>query len=280
VLISGGDGGTGAAPLTSIRHAGLPWELGLAEAQQVLSASGLRGEVRLAVDGQLKTGRDVLIAALLGAEEFGFATTALVSLGCVLMRKCHLNTCPTGVATQDPRLRQRFAGKPEHVVRFLRFLARQVRELMAEHGFALSRMIGRVERLEPDPEAGNEKTRGLDFSALLAVPPGERRSNRQERHSFPPSLDSYLIDSCRDALERQEAMEIDAPIRNSDRAVGAQLSAEVSRRYGSRGLPEWHAASARGSAGQSFGTFAPGITCELEGTPTTTWARASPAGAW
>jgi len=268
VLISGGDGGTGAAPLTSIRHAGLPWELGLAEAQQVLCASGLRGEVRLAVDGQLKTGRDVLIAALLGAEEFGFATTALVSLGCVLMRKCHLNTCPTGVATQDPRLRQRFAGKPEHVVRFLRFLARQVRELMAEHGFrSFQEMIGRVERLEPDPEAGHEKTRGLDFSALLAVPPGERCSNRQERHSFPPSLDSYLIDSCRDALERQEAMEIDAPIRNSDRAVGAQLSAEVSRRYGSRGLPEGTLrVRLKGSAGQSFGAFlAPGITCELEG---------------
>jgi glutamate synthase domain-containing protein 2/glutamate synthase domain-containing protein 3 len=268
VLISGGDGGTGAAPLTSIRHAGLPWELGLAEAQQVLSAAGLRGEVRLAVDGQLKTGRDVLIAALLGAEEFGFATTALVSLGCVLMRKCHLNTCPTGVATQDPRLRQRFAGKPEHVVRFLRFLARQVRELMAEHGFrTFQELIGRVERLEPDPEAGNEKTRGLDFSALLAVPPGERCSNRQERHSFPPSLDSYLIDSCRDALERQEAMEIDAPIRNSDRAVGAQLSAEVSRRYGSRGLPEGTLrVRLKGSAGQSFGAFlAPGITCELEG---------------
>jgi glutamate synthase (NADPH/NADH) large chain len=268
VLISGGDGGTGAAPLTSIRHAGLPWELGLAEAQQVLSASGLRSEVRLAVDGQLKTGRDVLIAALLGAEEFGFATTALVSLGCVLMRKCHLNTCPTGVATQDPRLRQRFAGKPEHVVRFMRFLARQVRELMAEHGFrTFQEMVGRVERLELDPEAGNEKTRGLDFSALLAAPPGERRSNRQERHSFPPSLDSYLIDSCRDALERQEAMEIDAPIRNSDRAVGAQLSAEVSRRYGSRGLPEGTLrVRLKGSAGQSFGAFlAPGITCELEG---------------
>jgi hypothetical protein len=154
----------------------------------------------------------------------------------------------------------------EHVVRFLRFHPAGA-ELTAEHGFALSGVIGRVERLEPDPEAGNEKTRGLDFSALLAVPPGERRSNRQERHSFPPSLDSYLIDSCRDALERQEAMEIDAPIRNSDRAVGAQLSAEVSRRYGSRGLPEGTLrVRLKGSAGQSFGAFlAPGITCELEG---------------
>jgi len=268
VLISGGDGGTGAAPLTSIRHAGLPWELGLAEAQQVLSASGLRGEVRLAVDGQLKTGRDVLIAALLGAEEFGFATTALVSLGCVLARKCHLNTCPTGVATQDPRLRKRFTGKPEQVVNFMRFLAREVRELMAEHGFrTFEEMIGRVEQLEPDPEAGNEKTRGLDFSALLAVPAGARRCTRREIAALPPSLDSYLIDSARDALEREEPMEIDAPIRNADRAVGTALSAEVSRRYGSRGLPEGTLrVRLKGSAGQSFGAFlAPGITCELEG---------------
>jgi glutamate synthase domain-containing protein 3 len=268
VLISGGDGGTGAAPLSSIRHAGLPWELGLAEAQQVLSASGLRGEVRLAVDGQLKTGRDVLIAALLGAEEFGFATTALVSLGCVLARKCHLNTCPVGVATQDPRLRKHFTGRPEHVERFMRFLAREVRELLAEHGFrSLEEAVGQVERLEPDSEAGNEKTRRLDFTALLAAPLAGRRSNRQEPHSFPPSLDSYLIDSARDALERQEAMEVDAPIRNSDRTVGAALSAEVSRRYGSRGLPEGTLRIRfKGSAGQSFGAFlAPGIDCELEG---------------
>jgi glutamate synthase (NADPH/NADH) large chain len=268
VFISGGDGGTGAAPLSSIRHAGLPWELGLAEAQQVLSAAGLRGEVRLAVDGQLKTGRDLLIAALLGAEEFGFATTALVSLGCVLARKCHLNSCPVGVATQDPRLRRRFSGRPEHVVRFMRFLAREVRELMASCGFrTIEEMVGRVERLEPDPDAGNRKTRLLDLAALLALPPGERRSTRQEPHSFPPSLDSYLIDSARDALERQETMEIDAPVRNSDRAVGAALSAEVSRRYGSRGLPEGTLrVRLRGSAGQSLGAFlAPGITCELEG---------------
>jgi glutamate synthase domain-containing protein 2/glutamate synthase domain-containing protein 3 len=268
VLISGGDGGTGAAPLTSIRHAGLPWELGLAEAQQVLSAAGLRGEVRLAVDGQLKTGRDVLVAALLGAEEFGFATTALVSLGCVLARKCHLNTCPVGVATQDPRLRRRFAGKPEQVINFMRFLAREVRELMAEHGFrSFEEMVGLVERLEPDPGAGHEKTRCLDFSTLLAPPAGARRCGRQEINAFPPSLDSYLIDSARDALLRQEVTEIDAPIRNSDRAVGAGLSYEVSRRYGPRGLRDGTIRiRLKGSAGQSFGAFlAPGITCELEG---------------
>jgi glutamate synthase (NADPH/NADH) large chain len=268
VLVSGGDGGTGAAPLTSIRHAGMPWELGLAEAQQVLSASGLRERVRLQVDGQLKTGRDVLIAALLGAEEFGFATTALVSLGCVLARKCHLNTCPVGVATQDPRLRRRFAGKPGDVVNFMRFLAREVRELMAEAGFrSIEEMVGRVERLEPNPEAGHEKTRSLDFSCLLAPPPGARRCTRQGLNAFPPSLDTYLIDSAREALEHGQALEIDAPIRNCDRAVGATLSAEVSRRYGSAGLPD---ATVRirlkGSAGQSFGAFlAPGLTCELEG---------------
>jgi len=268
VLISGGDGGTAAAPLTSIRHTGLPWELGLAEAQQVLSAAGLREGVRLQVDGQLKTGRDVLIAALLGAEEFGFATTALVSLGCVLMRKCHLNTCPVGVATQDPRLRKRFTGKPEQVVNFMRFLAREVRGLMAEYGFrSFAEMVGRVERLEPDPEAGHNKTRSLDFSALLAPPPGARRCTQAGVNEFPPGLDTYLIHSARDALERREAVEIDAPIRNSDRAVGATLSSEVSRRYGSAGLPE---ATIRirlkGSAGQSFGAFlASGVTCELEG---------------
>ena len=189
VLISGGDGGTGAAPLTSIRHAGLPWELGLAEAQQVLSASGLRGEVRLAVDGQLKTGRDVLIAALLGAEEFGFATTALVSLGCVLMRKCHLNTCPVGVATQDPRLRQRFAGKPEHVVNFMRFLAREVRELMAEYGFrTFEEMVGRVERLEPDPERRErEDPRPGSLGAAGCPRPGPDAAPGRNRTPSPPA---------------------------------------------------------------------------------------------
>jgi glutamate synthase (NADPH/NADH) large chain len=272
VLISGGDGGTGAAPLTSIRHTGLPWELGLAEAQQVLVAGGLRERVRLQVDGQLKTGRDVVMAALLGAEEFGFATTALVSLGCVMARKCHLNTCPVGVATQDPRLRKRFAGRPEHVVTFMRFLAEDVRQVMAQAGFRrFEEMIGRVDRLERDPEAGHEKTRNLDFSALLASPQlpqgGSLHCTRSGPNVFPPSLDSYLIDSARDALQKGQPMEIDAPIRNSDRAVGARLSAEVSMRYGSRGLPEdTIRVRFSGSAGQSFGAFlAPGLTFELEG---------------
>jgi len=272
ILISGGDGGTGAAPLTSIRHTGLPWELGLAEAQQVLVAGGLRGRVRLQVDGQLKTGRDVVVAALLGAEEFGFATTALVSLGCVMARKCHLNTCPVGVATQDPRLRRRFAGRPEHVMTFMRFLAEEVRQLMAEAGFRrFEEMIGRVDRLERDPEAGHEKTQNLDLSALLARPQlprgGSLYCTSSEPNGFPPSLDSYLIDAARDALQKGQPMEIDAPIRNSDRAVGATLSAEVSRRYGSRGLPEdTIRVKFMGSAGQSFGAFlAPGLTFELEG---------------
>jgi glutamate synthase domain-containing protein 3 len=272
VLISGGDGGTGAAPLTSIRYTGLPWELGLAEAQQVLVAGGLRERVRLQVDGQLKTGRDVVVAALLGAEEFGFATAALVSLGCVMMRRCHLNTCPVGVATQDPRLRQRFAGRPEHLMTFMRFLAEEVREIMAEAGFrSFDQMIGRVECLERNPEAGHEKTRNLDLSPILVqpqVPPGGSLAcRRREANTFPPSLDNYLIDSARDALEKGQPMEIDSPIRNSDRAVGATLSAQVSLRYGSRGLPEdTLRVKFTGSAGQSFAGFlAPGITFELEG---------------
>jgi glutamate synthase domain-containing protein 3 len=224
------------------------------------------------VDGQLKTGRDVVVAALLGAEEFGFATAALVSLGCVMMRKCHLNTCPVGVATQDPRLRGRFAGRPEHVVNFMRFLAEEVRELMAEAGFrSFEEMIGRVERLEPDPEAGHEKTRNLDLSPILARPQapsgGSLTCRRSEINAFPPSLDNYLIDSARDALEKGQPVEIDSPIRNSDRAVGATLSAEVSLRYGTRGLPQ-DTVRVRftGSAGQSFAGFlAPGLTFELEG---------------
>jgi len=272
ILISGCDGGTGAAPLTSIRYTGLPWELGLAEAQQVLVAEGLRGRVRLQVDGQLKTGRDVVMAALLGAEEFGFATTALVSLGCVMARKCHLNTCPVGVATQDPRLRRRFAGRPEHVMTFMRFLAKQVRQLMAEAGFRrFEEIIGRVDRLERDPEAGHEKTRNLDLSALLARPKlsesDSLKCSRSEPNGFAPSLDSLLIDSLRDAVEKGQATQIDASIRNSDRAVGAMLSAEVSQRWGSRGLPEdTLKVKFKGSAGQSFGAFlAPGLTFELEG---------------
>jgi glutamate synthase (NADPH/NADH) large chain len=271
VLISGGDGGTGASPVSSIMHTGTPWEIGLAETQAVLVRSGLRDRIRVQVDGQIKTGRDVVVAALLGAEEFGFATTVLVSLGCVMMRKCHLNTCPVGVATQDPKLRKRFRGKPEHVMAFMRFLAAEVRELMAELGFRrFEEMVGQVGRLEVDPAAGHWKTRGLDFSRLLAVPqlpPGGSLQCRQPPLPYPPPLDRELIEAARPALEGKRKVRLEMPIRNSHRAVGASLSAEISQRHGSRGLPpDTIHVRFSGSAGQSFGAFlAPGVTFELAG---------------
>ena len=272
VVISGGDGGTGAAPLSSILHTGTPWEIGLAEAQAVLVGSRLRERIRVQVDGQLKTGRDVVIAALLGAEEFGFATTALVSLGCIMMRKCHLNTCPVGVATQAPELRKRFAGKPEHVINFMLFLAREVRELMAELGFrSFEEMIGQVDRLTVDPAVGHYKTRGLDFRRMLARPEpaggGALRCLRPQENAFPPSLDREILARASQALEGGTPVSLELAIRNSHRAVGARLSAEVSRRYGAAGLPEQTVrVRFRGSAGQSFAAFlARGVTFELEG---------------
>ncbi len=271
VQIAGGDGGTGASPRSSIMHAGTPWEIGLAETQQVLVGSRLRDRIRVHVDGQLKTGRDVVIAALLGADEFGFATTALVSVGCVMMRKCHLNTCPVGVATQDPGLRKRFRGRPEHVMRFMRFLAAEVREIMAALGFrSFDQMIGRVEMLEVDAAAGHWKTRGLDFSRLLhrpAVPEGGalRCVRRQDNHGG--SLDDRILTAARGAIEGGPPVSLQLPIRNSDRAVGATLSAEISRKHGSRGLSDdTIRVRLEGSAGQSFAAFlARGVTLELEG---------------
>jgi glutamate synthase (NADPH/NADH) large chain len=272
VLISGADGGTGASPISSIMHTGTPWEIGLAETQAVLVRSKLRDQIRVQVDGQIKTGRDVVIAALLGAEEFGFATTALVSMGCVMMRKCHLNTCPVGVATQDPELRKRFRGKPEYVVNFMRFLAQEVREIMAELGFRrFEDMIGRVEHLEASPAAVEHyKTRGLDFSRLLAKPElPERGSPRCLRPpaGYGPCLDDELTASTAAALEQKKPVELELPIRNSNRAVGATLSAEISSRHGVQGLPQdTIRVKFSGSAGQSFGAFlAPGVTFRLEG---------------
>ncbi len=271
VQIAGGDGGTGASPLSSIMHAGTPWEIGLAETQAVLVASRLRDRIRVHVDGQVKTGRDIVIGALLGADEFGFATTALVSVGCIMMRKCHLNTCPVGVATQDPELRKRFTGKPDYVVNFMRFLAREVREIMAELGFRrFEDMIGHVERLEVDPAAGDWKTRGLDFTRLLAVPRvpegGAIRCTRAQENGGA-SLDDRILAVAREAIEKKKPVALDLAIRNSDRAVGATLSAEISRRYGSKGLPpDTIKVRLRGSAGQSFAAFlAAGVTLELEG---------------
>jgi glutamate synthase domain-containing protein 2/glutamate synthase domain-containing protein 1/glutamate synthase domain-containing protein 3 len=272
VLISGDSGGTGASPLSSIRHAGIPWELGLAEAQQVLVLNDLRGRVRLQTDGKLQTGRDVTIAALLGAEEFGFATAPLVAMGCIMMRKCHLNTCPVGIATQDPELRARFHGTPENVINFFFFLAEQVRRNMARMGFrTFDEMVGRVDMLEARAAVEHWKAKGLDLSMLLydtkAPSRVARRCIQAQDHGLEQALDYKLIDHAREAIENGTPIEIKLPIRNVHRTVGAMLSGEIARRYGSAGLPDetirFHFT---GSAGQSFGAFlAKGVTLELEG---------------
>ena len=269
VLISGHDGGTGASPLSSIKYAGIPWEIGLAETQQVLVMNSLRDKIRVQADGQMRTGRDVVIAALLGAEEFGFGTVVLVTLGCIMMRKCHLNTCPVGVASQDPRLRKRFAGKPEYVMNFMRFVAQDTREIMASLGFrTVDEMVGRTDRLEVDTAIGHWKTRGLDFSRLLTMPTaGPLRCTSRQTHDFSKSLDPALIEQAASALDGKAPVRLSMPIRNCNRTAGAMLSAEVSKRYGSKGLPpDTINVKFTGVAGQSFGAFlAPGITFELEG---------------
>ncbi|MHB1421792.1 MAG: glutamate synthase large subunit [Gemmataceae bacterium] len=273
VLISGHDGGTGASPLTSIKHAGAPWELGLAETHQTLLLNDLRSRIVVEVDGQLKTGRDVVIGALLGAEEFGFATAPLVSLGCIMMRVCHLNTCPVGVATQDPRLRAKFAGKPEHVVNFMRFIAQEVRELMAQLGFrTLNEMVGHSERLGVSKAIAHYKTRGLDLSPIFYQPrmPATvaRYCTIPQDHGLADALDNTtLLPLCRPALEERVPVSATLPIRNVNRVVGTILGSEVTRRFGVAGLPEdTIRLHFQGSAGQSFGAFVPrGITLTLEG---------------
>jgi len=272
VLISGDTGGTGASPLSSIKHAGIPWELGLAEAQQVLVMNDLRGRIRVQTDGKLQTGRDVAIAALLGAEEFGFATTPLVAMGCIMMRKCHLNTCPVGIATQDPVLRSRFQGTPEHVINFFFFVAEQTRELMAELGFrTVDEMVGRVDMLDVQPAAKHWKARGIDLSAILYNPPSDanvaRRCVQAQDHGLAEALDVRLIEHAKDALEKGKPVKVNLPIRNVNRTVGAMLSGEIARRYGSQGLPEDTIKFGfTGSAGQSFGAFlSQGVTLTLEG---------------
>jgi glutamate synthase (NADPH/NADH) large chain len=273
VLISGFDGGTGASPQTSITHAGLPWELGLAETHQTLVLNNLRSRIAVETDGQLKTGRDVAIAALLGAEEFGFATAPLVATGCIMMRVCHLNTCPACIATQDPRLRERFKGKPEHVVNFMRFVAEEMREIMAQLGFrTVEEMIGRVDKLEPRAAIEHWKARGLDFSNLLYAPEVDpdwgRYCQDEQDHGLDRSLDvTVLLDLCRPAIERGEEVVADLPIRNVNRVVGTITGSEITRRHGAKGLPEDTVRlHFRGSAGQSFGAFVPpGMSLSLEG---------------
>jgi glutamate synthase domain-containing protein 3 len=272
VLISGHDGGTGASPLTSIKHSGIPWELGLAETQQVLMLNNLRDRITVQVDGQLKTGRDVVVAALLGAEEFGFATAALVVSGCIMMRVCHLNTCPVGIATQDPELRKKFTGKPEFVENFFRFVAEEVRELMAELGFrTMDEMVGRVDRLEMREAIEHWKAGGVDLSEVLHAPDvpdsAVRRRIHEQDHGLEASLDNAIIARAMGALERQEPVELQFPIRNVNRTVGTRLGFEITRRYGAAGLPDdTIRLHLTGSAGQSFGAFVPaGVTLRLEG---------------
>ncbi len=272
VTIAGHDGGTGASPISSIKHAGTPWELGLAETQQTLVLNRLRGRIAVQVDGQMKTGRDVAIGAMLGADEFGFATAPLVATGCIMMRKCHLNTCPVGVATQDPVLRRRFSGAPEHVVNYLFFVAEEVREIMAALGFRrFEDLIGRADLLDMRTGIDHWKARGLDFSRVFhqpAMPAEVARSHREvQDHGLAKALDHELIAAAAPSLERRQPVRLSYRIRNAHRSVGAMLSGAVARRYGHDGLPEdtLHVAF-EGIAGQSFGAFlARGISFELQG---------------
>ena len=273
VLISGHDGGTGASPLTSIKHGGVPWELGLAETQQVLVLNKLRDRIVVQVDGQMKTGRDVVIAALLGAEEYGFSTAPLVVMGCVMMRVCHLNTCPVGIATQDPELRKKFTGKPEFVENFFRFIGEEVREYMAKLGFrTMDEMIGHVEKLNVKEAVDHWKARGLDFASILyrpdVGPDVAIRKVREQDHGLEKSMDvTMLVPLCRDALEKKTPEDLRLPIRNVHRTVGTILGHEITSRYGSEGLPtDTIRIHFTGSAGQSFGAFVPkGVTMILEG---------------
>ncbi|MCS6985013.1 MAG: glutamate synthase large subunit [Leptospiraceae bacterium] len=272
ILISGHDGGTGASPISSIQYAGTPWELGLSETHQTLVLNGLRDRVYLQVDGQMKTGRDVVIGALLGAEEFGFSTAPLVTLGCIMMRKCHLNTCPVGVATQDPELRKKFSGKPEYVVNFMFFIAEEVREYMAKLGFRrFEEMIGQVDRITPIKPKDHKKARSVVLDKILVKPTplydtGLYRQREQD-HGLEKQLDLKLIELSRPALERKESVLIRMGIKNTDRSVGAMLSGEIAKRYGDEGLPEGTIRiELTGVAGQSFGVFlAKGIDLRLTG---------------
>jgi glutamate synthase (NADPH) large chain len=268
ILISGHDGGTGASPLSSIQHAGTPWEIGLAEAQQVLLLNDLRSRVTLQADGQLKTGRDVAFAALFGAEEFGFATAPLVASGCIMMRKCHLNTCPVGVATQDPVLRARFQGAPEHVVNYMFFVAEELRAIMARLGFrTIDEMVGRVDCIVPRERSGKPAT--LDFSRMLAVPKARsgRSKTTEQEHGIDAAVDHAVIAEAEAAIARREPVRITMPITNAHRTFGAMLAGEVARRHGESGLPEGTIRiDLTGTAGQSFGAFAVrGMTLALEG---------------
>ncbi len=272
ILVSGFDGGTGASPLTSLKHAGLPWELGIAEAQQTLVMNDLRNRIVLECDGQLKTGRDVAIACLLGAEEFGFATAPLVASGCVMMRVCHLNTCPVGIATQNPELRKKFKGKPEHVVNYMYFIAQELREIMAKLGFrTVNEMVGQVQKLDRKKAITHYKASGIDLTPILHqvdVPSGTKFYNTQkQQHDVDKSIEFDIIAKANPSLFRKEKLTLDFPIKNTDRAIGAILSNEISKVYGAQGLPiNTLKINFTGSAGQSFGAFATrGLTLIVNG---------------
>ena len=272
VTISGFEGGTGASPLTSIKHAGSPWEIGLAETHQTLVMNGLRSRIAVQVDGGVRTGRDVVIGALLGADEFGFATAPLIAAGCIMMRKCHLNTCPVGVATQDPVLRKRFAGKPEHVINYFFFVAEEVRALMAELGYrTFDEMVGQRQMLDQKKLNEHAKSHGLDFSNLFFKPtpwPEDTiHHSVAQDHGLENVLDRHLIADTKDAIERGKHVRLDLSIRNADRSTGAMLSGVIARRHGNAGLrDEAIHVKFKGTAGQSFGAFlAKGVTLELEG---------------
>ncbi|MDX2429377.1 MAG: glutamate synthase-related protein, partial [Bacteroides sp.] len=272
ITISGAEGGTGASPSSSIKHAGLPLELGLAETQQTLVMNNLRRKVVLQADGQLKTGRDVVMTALMGAEEFGFATSALVVMGCVMMRKCHLNTCPVGIATQNEDLRKKFRGKADFVETFFRFIAQDVREHMAELGFRnFDEIVGRSDLLERNEAVAHWKTKNIDLSELMAFLPAAKRNalhqTETQNHKIDGVLDRELIEKSKAAIQDKEPVTIHMPIKNTDRTTGAMLSGTIAKKYGSQGLPEGTIkARFAGSAGQSFGAFlVPGVEFYLEG---------------
>ena len=272
ILISGHDGGTGASPMSSVKNAGIPWELGLSETQQVLLLNDLRSRVRIQTDGQLKTGRDVAIAALLGAEEFGFATTALVVMGCTMLRKCHLNTCDMGIATQDPELRKNFKGKPEHIINFLTFIAQEVREYMAKLGFrTMNEMVGRVDMLETKQAINHWKAKGLDLSAILYKPYMPKRIKsycvKPQDHGLDKAIDYKLIQMTQKAVQDKTKVTANLEIKNVNRSVGTMLSGTIAKKYGAKGLPEdTIVLNFKGSAGQSFGAFGiNGLTLMLEG---------------
>jgi glutamate synthase (NADPH/NADH) large chain len=272
VTIAGYEGGTGASPLTSIKHAGSPWEIGLAETHQTLVANRLRGRIAVQVDGGIRTGRDVVVGALLGADEFGFSTAPLIAAGCIMMRKCHLNTCPVGVATQDPVLRKRFTGQPEHVINYFFFVAEEVRELMAEMGYrSFDDMIGQMQMLDRVNVLAHAKANGLDFSKLFTKPPVPAEvalfNRERQDHKIHDIIDRKLIAQSLGALESGTPVRIELPIRNTDRTTGAMLSGAIAKRYGHDGLPpDTIVAKFKGTAGQSFGAFlARGVSFELDG---------------